>query len=114
MIESLSDYAFKGKNMKVDQDVKRVINEFYSHQKVIGMLSLSTLLGAKVLQGAKLQLTLGGSTKKGLKLCRELEDTLKSFSHKVVADSSVDEVVVDIYNRIVSSPGYMIADAKPH
>ena len=29
-IKSLSDFAFRGKDMKVDLDVKRVINDFYS------------------------------------------------------------------------------------
>ena len=46
--KNLSDFAFKGEHMEVDQDVAKVLKDFYNHNKVIGMTCISPVLAAKV------------------------------------------------------------------
>ena len=44
--KNLSDFAFKGKDMTVKDDVANVLREFHSHNKVIGMTCIAPLLAA--------------------------------------------------------------------
>lgn len=46
--------------MEVDKDVAKVMKDFHSHHKVIGMTCISPILAAKVFKGTNLIMTMGG------------------------------------------------------
>jgi enhancing lycopene biosynthesis protein 2 len=62
--KNLSNFAFKGDDREVDKDVCKILKDFHSHQKVIGMTCISPVLAAKVFAGVPLAMTLGGVTGK--------------------------------------------------
>ena len=54
-----SDFAFKGIDMSVKDDVARVLVDFNTHGKVIGMTCISPILVAKLFGNKNPKLTLG-------------------------------------------------------
>ena len=57
--KNLSDFASKGGDMQVKEDVAMVLKDFHSAGKVIGITCISPLLAAKVLGDKQLKMTLG-------------------------------------------------------
>jgi enhancing lycopene biosynthesis protein 2 len=57
--KNLSDFAFKGIDMSVKDDVARVLVDFNTHGKVIGMTCISPILVAKLFGNKNPKLTLG-------------------------------------------------------
>jgi enhancing lycopene biosynthesis protein 2 len=58
--KNLSNFAFEGEKMEVDPEVARVLNDFYTNKKIIGLTCISPVLAAKVFQGETLSMTMGG------------------------------------------------------
>jgi len=54
--KNLSDFAFKGAEMKVDPDVERIIKEFHKDGKPVALCCIAPVLAARVIQGVKLTL----------------------------------------------------------
>jgi enhancing lycopene biosynthesis protein 2 len=106
---NLSDYAFKGKNMCVHEDVSTVLHDFHSTGKVIGMTSSAPILAAKVLGMKKLKITLGRRGKDFP--YSEVIDLATSFGNNLV-EMDVKETCVDWQNMIVTSPCYMKENAS--
>lgn len=96
--KNLSNYAFEGENMKVDDDIERVIKEVHSLKKPIGALCIAPVIIAKVL-GARVTI---GTDEATAKTIIKLGGT-----H---ANKAYNEVAIDEKNLIVSTPCYMLAD----
>lgn len=47
--KNLSDFGFAGEKMQVKEDIDRVLNDFYSHKKVIGLTCIAPVVAAKAL-----------------------------------------------------------------
>lgn len=105
--KNLSDFAVNGADMKVVDDVARVINDFHSASKPIGMCCIAPILAAKVLGSKGVSLTLGKADDGSGKwpYAGSLE-AAKGIGATVV-EKAVDEVCVDDKNKLVTTPAYM-------
>lgn len=95
--KNLSTFAVDGTEMKVNEDVQRVIKEFHQAGKPIGLCCISPVLGAKLLPGVKL--TVGSNSDPAVQ-------ALCAMGAQHVA-KSVTEALVDEENKVVSTPAYM-------
>lgn len=96
--KNLCTFAFDGVDCKVNEEVKKVVKEMYSLKKPIGALCISPVVIAKVL-GNNIKLTIGqddGTAKAIEALGAKHEKTNNG------------EVTIDIENKIVTSPCYML------
>lgn len=96
---NLSDFASRGKDMKVDLDVKQLIHKMISLKKPVGALCIApaTLVGAIAEKSPSV--TIGNDI--------TVSQTLKEMggSHQ---NCAVDEIHVDETNKLVTTPAYMI------
>ena len=107
-----SDFGVKGAEMTVQEDVARVLKEFHSSKKYIGLSCIAPVVAAKVLGsnsgGPGITITLGckgdnwpynGSI-----------DAAKSFGN-ILEDKDIINICHDEANKIVTGPAYMRGDA---
>merc|ERR1719245_2074453 len=111
--KNFSDFAVKGAEMTVEEDVSSVLKDFHSNQKYIGLVCISPIIAAKVFGkasgGPGIKLTLGC---KGDQWPHQgAIDAAQSFGNELV-ECHVTEVCHDEKNRIVTSPAYMYGDAN--
>ncbi len=92
--------------MEVDKDVCKILKDFHSHQKVIGMTCISPVLAAKVFAGVPLAMTLGGVTGKNWPYAGASQLATK-LGHRMQTSCRVEDVVSDPDNKIVTTPAYM-------
>ena len=101
--KNLSDYAMSGSECSVNPDVYRLVVEMLISKKPIGAICIAPAMMSKILseQNLSANLTVGSdaATSKDI-------ETMGS-QHQ---NCSTKEVVVDVKNKIVSTPAYM--DAK--
>jgi enhancing lycopene biosynthesis protein 2 len=98
--KNLSDYAFKGPECSVNSDVARLATEVHAAQKPIGVVCIAPVVAAKLFGGEHPQITIG--TDKNT--ARDIE----KMGAKHVA-CPVEEIVVDLERKVVSTPAYMLA-----
>ncbi|MFG0274674.1 MAG: isoprenoid biosynthesis glyoxalase ElbB [Phycisphaerales bacterium] len=107
--KNLCDFATKGADCTVQPEVARVIREFHSAEKPIGMCCIAPVLAAKVLGraggGPGCRLTLGAPSEAS-KAAEKLGATHEA--------APVTAAVVDAKNRLVTAPAYMYGDAPIH
>ncbi len=107
--KNLCDFAVKGAEMSVDADVARVVKEFHSAGKPVGMCCISPVIGARVLgtkgggPGAAVTIGDDGAT----------AAVIEAWGSKNVV-KRVTEAQADEGNRLVTSPAYMYGDAPVH
>ena len=95
--KNLSSYAFDGVNCSVNSEVADAIKSMAKLKKPIGALCISPVIIAKVL--ANVELTIGNDTNTANDVSQ------MGATHKNTANG---EVVVDIKNKIVTNPCYML------
>ena len=95
--KNLSDFAFKGKEYVIIEQVANVIRAMHGAGKPIGAMCIAPVLIAYVIKGA--ELTLGGTS--GASDAAEERGAI----HKV---TSHGEVTVDTKNKIATTPCYML------
>jgi enhancing lycopene biosynthesis protein 2 len=98
--KNLSDYAFQGPECSVNPDVARLATEVHAAQKPIGVVCIAPVVAAKLFGGEHPQITIG--TDKNT--ARDIE----KMGAKHVA-CPVEEIVVDLERKVVSTPAYMLA-----
>lgn len=98
--KNLCDFAFSGAGMNVEPQIERVIGEFHSAGKPMGLCCIAPILAAKLIPGAAL--TLGAPS--------EASHAAESMGAKHI-ERPVHEIVVDDSNRLVTTPAYMYGDA---
>ncbi len=98
--QNLSNYAFVGKDIIVNQEVEKAILETYSANKPIGALCIAPMLLAKVLGDKNPTLTLGND-------CPAAQDAISLGCNHQICKSN--EVAVDVKHKIVTTPAYMVA-----
>ena len=109
--KNLSDFGFKGAEMKVDEDIEKVLKEFKDKRKVIGLTCIAPIVAAKVFGQDGIKITLGGRGE-NWPYAGAL-DAAESFGARVV-ECDVQGVCVDWSDQIVTLPAYMKGNAKPH
>lgn len=97
---NLSDFAVKGADCEINQEVKRAIEESFKAGIVIGAMCIAPTVIAKVLGKHNIKLTIGNDAK--------VASGLKKMG-AVHENKSAIEVSVDEENKIVTTPCYMLA-----
>ena len=98
-IKNLSDFADKGANAVINPDVQRLILEMNENNKTIGAICISPAVVAKILSPKKIQVTIGNDL--------ATKSVIESMGCQHI-DCTVDDIVVDQANKIVTTPAYML------
>ena len=98
-IKNLSDFADKGANAVINPDVQRLILEMNENNKTIGAICISPAVVAKILSPKKIQVTIGNDL--------AAKSVIESMGCQHI-DCTVDDIVVDQANKIVTTPAYML------
>ncbi|AHM71933.1 isoprenoid biosynthesis glyoxalase ElbB [Yersinia hibernica] len=97
--KNLSDFAIKGSECAVDPDLYKLTQSMHKAGKPIGFMCISPVMLPKLL-GKPVRLTIGNDP-----------DTIDAI--EVMGGEHVicpaDDVVVDIENKVVTTPAYMLA-----
>ena len=101
--KNLCDFAFKGAAGAVDENLNRVIIDFHKMGKAIGAICISPALIALSLGHTGVKLTIGTDKE----TAAEIEKT--GAKH---VNCQADDCVIDIEQKIVSTPAYMFDDAR--
>jgi len=106
--KNLSNWAFKGINSTVLEEVQKIINHCIEKGKPIVSLCISPTLIAKTLENKKSAILSLGSTKD--KSEYDIQEINKSICSLGMAtkESSIDEICVDEENKIITAPCYMM------
>ena len=101
--KNLSDYAMSGSECSVNPDVYRLVVEMLISKKPIGAICIAPAMMSKILfeQSLSANLTVGSDATTS----KDIE--AMGSQHQ---NCSTREVVIDVKNKIVSTPAYM--DAK--
>jgi len=104
--KNLSNFATGGDSIEVEPQTKRVIQEFHSAGKPIGLCCIAPILAAAVLGDKAIKITLG---KKGSEEDWPYSGTIDKATELgcQVVECSVEEVCEDSQNKIVTTPAYM-------
>ncbi|HET6459853.1 MAG TPA: isoprenoid biosynthesis glyoxalase ElbB [Syntrophales bacterium] len=97
--KNLCSFAVKGVDCTVNADVRRLVREMHSAKKPIGFVCIAPVIAAKVLGSFNPQLTIGSD--------KDTAEAIEKMGGKHVV-STVDNIVVDKKNRIVTTPAYML------
>ena len=98
--KNLSSYAFDGANYDVDPAVIDLIQATHTVGKPQGFMCIAPILAARALGEQNVKLTIGNDT-------TTVAAVEAKGAHHV--DCSVDSIVVDRTNRVVTTPAYMLA-----
>ena len=111
--KNLCSFGFDGADMTVQQDIEKVLLDFRSNDKVIGLTCIAPIIAAKVFgkQEGGVKLTLGGRSD-NFPYAGSL-DAAASFG-ATVEEKDVSGVTIDYKNHLVTTPAYMQGDATPH
>lgn len=96
---NLSDFGGKGAKARVHPDVERLLRDVHARRKPIGAICIAPGVVAAVLGKEGVRLTVGNDAD----TARAIEGT--GARHQ---DCPVEDVVVDVDHRIVSTPAYML------
>ncbi|KAA0189615.1 hypothetical protein HAZT_HAZT007253 [Hyalella azteca] len=105
--KNLSDFAVKGADMAVSEDAVRVLTDFHSAKKPIGLCCIAPILAAKVLGSHNISITLGKTDDGSGKWPYAASITAAKAMGADVVEKAVDEVLVDEKNKVVTTPAFM-------
>jgi len=97
--KNLSDFAFKGTDMKVLPEVEKIIRDMNSAGKPIGFICIAPVVAANVLGENKIKLTIGNDPS----TARAVE-----AMGGVHVNCETDNCIVDAEHKVVSTPAYML------
>jgi len=97
--KNLSDFAVRGKDAVVNEDVKRLLNDMVSAGKPVGAICIAPATLTKALEGKNPDVTIGND----IGTAGAIE--AMGGRHK---ECSVDMIHVDRNNKIVTTPAYML------
>ena len=99
--KNLSDFAFKGADCRVQEDILQAILQFKEVKKPVGLICISPALSAKIF-GEGVRCTIGDDA-----------DTAAAITQMggMHQDCAVGGIVVDEKNRLVTTPAYMLAQS---
>lgn len=97
--KNLSNFAVKGKDAVVNEDVKRLLNDMVSAGKPVGAICIAPATLAKALERKNPEVTIGND----IGTANAIE--AMGGRHK---ECSVDMIHVDSNNKLVTTPAYML------
>lgn len=95
--KNLSDYAFKGADCSVNEDVEEAITSMVKLKKPIGALCISPVLIGKLLDGVKLTI---GEDEATIQELKKMGAVHKETTH--------GELIIDEKYKIITTPCYML------
>jgi enhancing lycopene biosynthesis protein 2 len=100
--KNLSSYAFDGPDYDVDPGVVDLIQAAHTAGRAQGFICIAPVLAARALGPNGVQLTIGNDA-----------DTAAALEAKgaLHVECSVDSIVIDETNCIISTPAYMLAES---
>ena len=98
-IKNLSNFAEKGAGATVHPEVERLIREMNENSKPIGAICIAPVVAAKVLSRKNIKVTIGNDIKTA--------SVIESMGCKHI-NCTVDDIVTDQTNKIVTTPAYML------
>ncbi|MBF0490749.1 MAG: isoprenoid biosynthesis glyoxalase ElbB [Candidatus Omnitrophica bacterium] len=98
---NLYTFALEGSAMTVNKDVEQAVLSTHKARKPIGALCIAPVIIGKLIPGV--ELTFGQDEK--------VNEIFRKMGAKV-ANTQVVDIIVDQKNRIVTTPCYMLADAR--
>lgn len=103
--KNLCNYAFRGLEATIHNEVTRVLNEFYNERKPIGAICIAPIILAMVFKNKNLKITLGRGGK--------AQDDAERLGHTLYSvDAS--KSITDQGNLVVTTPAYMDDNAELH
>ncbi|MFT2794429.1 isoprenoid biosynthesis glyoxalase ElbB [Serratia sp. N21D137] len=99
--KNLSSFATQGAECSVDPDLSNLILEMHKRNKPMGLMCIAPTLLPKVLD-QPLRLTIGNDP--------DLGEVIDAMGGEPVI-CAVDDIVVDIENKVVTTPAYMLAQS---
>jgi enhancing lycopene biosynthesis protein 2 len=100
--KNLSSFAYDGANYDADPTVKELIRSAHAAGRPQGFMCIAPVLAAAALGEHKVLLTIGNDAETAAAL------EAKGAQHQ---DCPVDTIISDLGNRVVSTPGYMLAES---
>lgn len=99
---NLSDFAVKAGDCDVNVEVKRAVEESFDHGLVIGAMCIAPTVIARILGEHHIKVTIGNDSKvaAGLQKMGAIHE-----------NKSATDVCVDVENKIVTTPCYMLANS---
>lgn len=99
--KNLSSFATQGAECSIDPDLSKLIREMHKKNKPMGFMCIAPVLLPKVI-GQPLRLTIGNDP--------DLGEVIDAMGGEPVI-CPVDDIVVDIENKVVTTPAYMLAQS---
>lgn len=99
--KNLSSFATQGAECSVDPDLSKLIREMHKQNKPMGFMCIAPTLLPKVFD-QPLRLTIGNDP--------DLGEVIDAMGGEPVI-CPVDDIVVDIENKVVTTPAYMLAQS---
>jgi enhancing lycopene biosynthesis protein 2 len=103
-VKNLCDFALKGPDAVVHQQVERLLRQIHAAGKPIGALGIASVTVARALSAFSPAVTIG--EERGIAAAIE---TMGAAHHRC----RVDEIHIDARNKIVTTPAYMPAPGMP-
>ena len=103
--KNLCTFATEGINCSVNPDVERLVKEMYQAKRPLGFMCIAPAMAAKILGEFSPKLTIGSD--------KGTAEAIESMGGLHV-ECTVDEIVVDEKNRIVTTPAYMLGPSIAH
>jgi enhancing lycopene biosynthesis protein 2 len=97
--KNLSNFAVKGKDAVVNEDVKRLLNDMVASKKPVGAICIAPATLTKALEGKNPEVTIGND----INTAGAIE--AMGGRHK---ECKVEMIHVDSGNKLVSTPAYML------
>ncbi|WKV48719.1 isoprenoid biosynthesis glyoxalase ElbB [Dickeya fangzhongdai] len=99
--KNLSDFATRGADCEIDNELKILTREIHKKNKPIGFICIAPAMLPKLLD-TSVQLTIGND-----------EGTAQAIAAMggVHVKCPVDDIVVDVAHKVVTTPAYMLANS---
>ncbi len=101
----LCDFAQKGSGGNIDPQVLRIVKEFHDSKKPIAAICIAPAIMALAFGDKGVNVTIGDDQG----TASEVEKTGAKHSN-----CAVEKYVVDMANKVITTPAYMYGGAKPH
>jgi enhancing lycopene biosynthesis protein 2 len=99
---SFFDYAEKGRECGIRDDVQQAILNMVKAQKPIGAICISPMIVARALKGSGFSATLGSTP--------NVAEDMVAWGAQF-QECRVEDCIVDAAHKIVTTPAYMVGDA---
>ncbi|WP_431224884.1 isoprenoid biosynthesis glyoxalase ElbB [Serratia sp. L9] len=99
--KNLSNFAKEGADCSVDKDLAELVQQMHKMRKPIGFMCIAPVMLPKILN-QPLRLTIGNDP--------DLGEVIDAMGGEPVI-CPVEDIVVDIDNKVVTTPAYMLAQS---